>query len=197
MSPDIERLRKFSLATALLLFAYVAAGVTLPTGAQVSVLGIPFVIARPEYLLRALILASVYGLVRYFYYGVMLHDTPHRRRKDLLGKLHPSGGHGTYGGSVFFGPSTYSTTPSTPDRASVEEELENVIESFPKVWSLRATGTIEHQMVCDVDSEPYPIFSANITVPVICRLTALMQDIDYTAPVWLNLLAFLFVVIAA
>jgi hypothetical protein len=191
MTPDIERLRKFSLLSALVLIGYVAAGVQLQPGAQISVLGVPFIISRPEFLPLALILTSCYGLIRWFYYAMMLNHSPHRRRKDLLEKMHPEGGRGTYKGSVFFGPSIYSTTPSTPNRADAEKEIVEVVGVFPKVWNIRAKGTIESQMVCDDVGEPYAIFEAKIAVPIACRLAAFLQDLDYTAPFWLNLCALL------
>lgn len=196
MTPDIERLRKFSLLLALVLIGYVAAGVELQPGTHISVLGVSFVVRRPEFLPLVLILGSCYGLARYFYYGLMLNNSPHRRRKDILEKLHPMGGRGTYKGSVFFGPSVYSTTPSTPNRVDAENELIEVVESFPKIFNIRAKGKLESQMVCDNDGESYAIYDATITVPTTCRLAAFLQDLDYTAPVWLNLGALLFAWVA-
>src|SRR3989442_15402457 len=108
MTPDIERLRRFGLIIALILISYAAAGIELERGAKVSVLGLPFVIRRPELLSLGLMLASAYALVRFYYYGFMLSHSPQRRRKDLLHKLHGHGGYGTYKGSVFFGPAIYS-----------------------------------------------------------------------------------------
>ena len=104
MTPDIERLRRFGLIIALILISYAAAGVGLESGAKVSVLGLPFIIRRPELLPLGLMLASAYAVVRYYYYGFMLSRSPQRRRKDLLHKLHGHGGRGTYTGSFFLAP---------------------------------------------------------------------------------------------
>ena len=109
--PDLDKLRKFALLAALLLVSYTAAGIRLEPGAKASLFGIPFTITTPDLLSLGLVLLSVYGLLRYYYYGHMLSSSPYRKRKDLLHKLHPEGGRGTYEGSVFYGPSRFSTTP--------------------------------------------------------------------------------------
>jgi hypothetical protein len=195
MTPDIERLRRFSLATALMLIAYVAAGVQLQLGAHISVFGMPFIIRRPEFLPLCLLLASIYGLIRYFYYGVMLQHTPYRCRKDLLQKLHAYSGDKTYNGSAFFGPSVYSTT-SRAYKEEVERQLLEVISSFPKFWNIRVIGKINTRYYNNEDGEAYANFDAEIRIPIACRLTALFQDIDYTAPIWLNLVALSWAAIA-
>src|ERR1700674_147913 len=151
MTADLDRLRRFALGAGLVLIAYASAGVELEAGAKVSLLGVPFFIRRPELLRLGLVLASAYGLVRFYYYGFMLEHSPQRRRKDLLHKLHGRGGHGIYKGSVFFGPATYSTTPSTPDLLAVETQLREIVDAFPKVWRARVSGKIEPQQVQDCD----------------------------------------------
>ena len=189
MTPDIERLRRFSLVIALILISYAAAGVDLERGAKVLVFGLPFVIRRPELLPLGLMLASAYALARFYYYGLMLSHSPQRRRKDLLHKLHGHGGHGTYTGSVFFGPTTYSTTPLHYDRSVVGAQLQETIAAFPKVWNIRLVGKIEPHQFMDDDGDERIAYEAEITIPFLCRLAALFQDIDYTAPIWLNLVA--------
>lgn len=189
MTPDTERLRRFALAVGLILIAYVAAGVELEAGATISVLGLPFVVRTPELLPLGLMLASAYGLVRFFYYGFMLGLSPQQHRKDLLRKLYASGGHGTYEGSVIFGPAKYSTTPSTQDRIAVEAELCEIINAFPKVWRTRVHGTVEPFQTTDENGEIYVLYSAEVKIPVGCRVGALLQDLDYSAPIWLNIVA--------
>ena len=72
MNPDVERLRRFGLIVALVLISYAAAGVELDLEAKFSLLGLPFIVRRPDLVLLGLMLASVYALVRFYYYGVML-----------------------------------------------------------------------------------------------------------------------------
>lgn len=189
MTPDIERLRRFALIIGLILISYTAAGVQLEHGAKVSVFGLPFVIRRPELLPLGLMLASAYALTRFYYYGLMLSHSPQRRRKDLLHKLHGEGGRGTYTGSVFFGPAVYSTTPLRSDWNVVNAQLQETIAAFPKIWNKRPTGEIEPHHFADEDGNERTAYEAKVTIPFWCRLAALFQDIDYTAPVWLNLVA--------
>ena len=73
--PDSEKLRRFSLLMALLLFSYSMAGVHIEQGEKILLLGIPFTVSNPELIPLGLVVASVYGLVRFYYYEVMLHAT--------------------------------------------------------------------------------------------------------------------------
>jgi hypothetical protein len=187
MTPDLERLRRFALGAALVLISYSAAGIELNPGAQVTLFGLPFLIHRPELLPLGLALASVYGLARFYYYGLMLSHSPQRRRKDLLHRLHAEGGRGTYAGSVIFGPAHYCTTPLIHDKAVAEASLHELIAVFPKVWKIRAHGMVEPVHITDEDGEERTLWEANVTIPFSCRLAALVQDLDYTAPVWLNM----------
>lgn len=189
MTPDVERLRRFALIVALILISYAAAGVELDREAKFFLLGLPFIVRRPDLILLGLMLASVYAFVRFYYYGVMLKHSPQRRRADIFHQLHGYGGYGTYTGSVFFGPANYETTPSTSDRDAVETQLKEIVDAFPKVWKFRAKGKIEANRSADENGEPYTTYSAQITIPFPCRAAAFIEDIDYTMPVWLNMLA--------
>lgn len=193
--PDIEKLRRFSLVAALALIFYSAAGISLEPGAKASVLGIPFIIKNPDLLLVGFLLASTYGLVRFYYYAIMLNDSPHRNRKDLLHKLHAKDGYGNYNGSVFFGPSEYSTTPMVHEHSEVEDELKSVVGAFSKIGRSRVFGEIKSHQGCDDDGELYCVFYAEIKIPLACRMAAIAQDIDYTAPIWANLIALTMVVL--
>lgn len=189
MTPDLDRLRKFSLIVAVILISYAAAGVQPESGGKASFLGLPLVIQNPALLPIGLALASFYSLVRFCYYGVMLSNTPHRRRKDLFHKLHGQGGHGTYRGSVFLGPTTYSTTQSTRMRSDAQAQLEEIINAFPIVGKFRVSGKVEGYPTSDEDGEPGYAFYAEITIPRLSKFAALIQDIDYLAPIWLNFVA--------
>src|SRR5712692_11892 len=187
--PDIDRLRRFALGVALVLVSYAAAGIHLDSGAKASVFGIAFTITNPELLPLGLILASCYALARFYYYGIMLTSSPYRIRKDLLHGLHADGGRGIYAGSVFFGPSKYSTTPQTRDKEAAREQLRKTVEAFPKVGKWRATGEVNANRGVDDEGDDYVSYCAEISIPLSCRIAAIVQDIDYTAPVWGNLCA--------
>jgi len=119
MTPDIERLRRFALIAALALIFYAAAGVELDREAKFSLLGLPFIVRRPDLIFLGLMLASTYALARFYFYGVMLKYSPQRRRADLFREMHGYGAYRTFAGFVFFAPPTYSTTPSITNRDEV------------------------------------------------------------------------------
>jgi len=82
MNPDLEKLRRFSLTTGVLLISYVVAGfkpkpdVSTPFG--------NFAIERTDLVPIGLVLASVGGLLRFWYYAPMVRLAPWRRRGDFL-----------------------------------------------------------------------------------------------------------------
>ena len=85
---DIEKLRKFALLGAILLFSFSVAGIQLDANSKATIFGIPFKISSPEMLPLGLIVLSVYGMVRYYYYAIMLSASPYRQRKDILHTFH-------------------------------------------------------------------------------------------------------------
>src|SRR6266700_1280709 len=187
MTPDIERLRRFALIAALALIFYAAAGVELDREAKFSLLGLPFIVRRPDLIFLGLMLASTYALARFYFYGVMLKYSPQRRRADLFREMRGYGAYGTFAGFVFFAPPTYSTTPSITNRDEVEIRLKEIVDAFPKVGKFRARGKIEGYQASDDDGEPYTVYYAEITIPLACRVSAFIEDIDYTMPIWLNI----------
>ena len=83
--PDLQKLRRFALAIGLVLITYSIA-LEFDPGEGVRPLGLPFKVVRPELLPIGLILASVYGAVRFWYYGTMKGESPARHRQRLVGK---------------------------------------------------------------------------------------------------------------
>jgi hypothetical protein len=194
--PDIEKLRRFSLVIALVIIFYSIAGISLDVNTKASILGIPFVIKNPDLLLIGFLIASIYGLARFYYYGIMLSDSPHRERKDILHNLHAESGHGNYKGSAFFGPNKFSTTPSTPSHKEVTKEFKSIVKAFPKIGKIRVTGKIKSSQGVDGSGEIYTVYHAEITIPFVCRLGAIVQDIDYTAPIWASIAAYILVALS-
>ena len=62
MGQDLEKLRKFALISAVILFSYSVAGIQFADNEKVSLLGIPFTISNPELLPIGLIFISLYGV---------------------------------------------------------------------------------------------------------------------------------------
>ena len=186
--PNLEKLRRFTFGTGLILLAYFAAGVDLEPGAKISILGIPSIIRRPELLSTSLIVASVYALFRFYYYGFMLGHSPHSCRRNVLHKLHAEvpGSRGNYNGSVFFGPKVYSITPSLSNRADAETQLKEIINTFPKVGGVSVTGKVEPYHFYDEEGDEHIAYNAHVTIPATCRVASFLQDLDYMAPILLN-----------
>ena len=140
---DIEKLRKLALLGAILLFSFSAAGIQLDADSKATIFGIPFKISSPELLPVGLIVLSVYGMVRYYYYAIMLSASPYRQRRDILHTFHAEGGYGTYKGSVYSGPSNFSSTPLVRDRKDLEPQLAALMALFPKIGTVRPSGAIK------------------------------------------------------
>jgi hypothetical protein len=64
-----------------------------------------------------------------------------------------------------------------------------VLDSFPGFGSRRPQAKITPLHLAGDDGEPYTAWVAEVEIPRVSRLAAGLQDVDYTAPVWANLLA--------
>ena len=175
------------------LLTWALAGVSLAADTPVSLLGIPFRITRGELLPVGLALASLYGTVRYYYYGLMLGTSPYRRRRDILDELvvdHTDAGQRGRGKvRMYQGPTRFTTSPSHYDRDLVEKRAEELREAFPKFAQARVEAKVASSPTVDNDGEQYWTHSVSVTIPIRCRVAALIEDLDYTLPVWLNVVA--------
>ncbi|MGD8174253.1 hypothetical protein ACQEXU_21630 [Vibrio sp. TRT 21S02] len=191
--PDIEKLRRFSLLSSLALLVFTFSGIELDSSGKISVLGIPFIMTNPDSIMWGLVLMASYGLARYFYYAVMLGNSPYIIRKDAMHNLVSQipGQYGKYKGSIFLSPECFSTSPMIESRDEVNRELQSIIDAFPKVNKFRVTGEVKPFHGHDDEGEPFLCFFADVKVPKICQIVAFVQDLDYTAPVWFGALSIL------
>jgi len=194
MEDALGRLRRFGLAAGLLLITYVAAGVTVDPNTRISAFGVPFSVSRPNLLPVGLALASLYGAVRFYYYGYMLATSPRRKRRDLIDGLLVGGDeYGKPGSKVwmYWGPQKFTVSPWHSDRAVMEKRAGAFKNAFPKFAGARTSTRIVSDTFTSDDGEPHQSFSAEVVVPRRCRVAAVFEDVDYSAPVWLNALALL------
>lgn len=87
----------------------------------------------------------------------------------------------------------FRTSPLESDRRLVEKratDLKN--NAFPKVARARVSVKVVRLELPDEDGEEHTFYALDVIVPRICRVAALFEDVDYTAPVWLSALALLF-----
>ena len=193
LSPDLGRLRKFALLVGVLVLTWALAGISLAADSPVSLFGIPFQITRGELLPVGIGLASLYAMVRYYYYGMMLGTSPYRMRRDILNELvvdwDEAGKRQKGKGRMYSGPTRFTTSPSHYDRSLVEDKATDLRAAFPKFAKARVTTEITSERFTDDDGELHWSHAVTVTIPIRCRLGAFIEDVDYTLPVWLNLVA--------
>lgn len=184
MAPDLEKLRRFALAAGLVLITYILAGIQLEQEAKVAPLGIPFTIKRPELVPIGLVLASLFGMLRFYYYGFMLSKSPAKVRGEKLAELGYKPG--------------YRLDPAWIEQPHEQEqhELAKALEVFPQMPGTaldferkRLKGKLYDPYLRDfVDQRETDGWTAyvGLAVPRRLRLAARLHDIDYSAPVWVN-----------
>jgi hypothetical protein len=202
---DLDKLRRFALATALVLVSYELAGITIEPHALISVLGVPFRVSRPDLLPAGLAVASLCSAARFYYYGLMLGTSPHRRRRDLIDELmvhsdeyiRPDGSPKidpfAHGQEIwmYWGPRKFGAKVWRYDREIMEKRAAAFDNAFPKFAGARSSAKVVHEISYNPDGDEYTSYNVEVIVPLRCRIAALFEDIDYTAPVWLNALALL------
>ena len=132
----------------------------------------------------------------------MLKKSPYRVRRDVIDGLNCAelryiGGRKTWRGNVkrkpvpvYFGPVEFTASIYESDRAKVEAYVASFPEAFPKFARGRPSLKIRGRESFTEDGEPDGMrYSADVIIPIRCRVAAIIQDIDYSSPIWLNLLA--------
>ncbi len=161
-TPDFNKLRRFSLLIALILITYSIVGFDLDAPAKIQPFGIPLIIRRPDFLPIGLLLASIYCVIKYIYYGYLVQISP-RRARMLLRK-----------GSPVHTPTIGISLEDFTEKISNE-----VARYFPRIGKIKAKDTTSQGTQCSVKVE----------VPKIVWVLSLIEDIDYALPVIANALA--------
>lgn len=160
----IQKLRRFSLVVGLILIAYSITRVQLETPAHISPLGFPFIIKRPGFLDIVLLLASIYGALRYFYYAILINPSPAKRRENLTKGLFADG-----------------IIDKNLDVKTISLKLESGFKTeFPSIGKYQAQLT-------QYSSDGNIMFEIPKQVKILC----ILEDIDYYSPIWVNFLALL------
>lgn len=158
---NVARLRRFALIVALILLAYsLAGGRILKTGHISFTLGLAIDFSRPYFLERGLVLLSIYALCRYAYYALIKSLTPWEARQQLeVGKFGP----------IWTPP--YNEGPAI--RAIASRYLPGMEAQTTVVKRLNT----EYGYVGVSGAGKYP--------PRV-RFWIWLDNLDYTAPIWLN-----------
>ena len=176
MNPDLEKLRRFALASGLVLIVYSLAAVELDTGEAIHPLGIPLKINRPEYLGIGLVIASLWGMFRFLYYGAWKTESPARKRTPLLKAL-------------------LQKRPEFSSLGDVEKWADNLRRLLPRLPGFRITAESRPKRLEEEGPSDLAVISASrlvvdrINIPWPFYVAARIEDIDYFAPVWLNVAA--------
>jgi len=165
--PEKDKLRRFSLIIGIVLFTYSIAAVKLDVNAVIHPLGIPLKIEYPNIIGIGLVLASVYSTLRYIYYAIIVRICPMEARKLIRE------------GS----PLVFEWKLLTSGSESTEHKMTAINRYYPKGLDLSLKNKLMNNQ-----TETYP---ANI-IPLPARLITWLEDVDYFAPVWVNLFAILF-----
>lgn len=187
MKPELVRLRRFSLVIALILITYAGAGITLREDATISPFGVPFTIERPDLLPLGLAFASVYAAGSFFYWGAMCTASPTMRRRKYRDLARPSAARH---GILWLADDVPAlTSPTTDEFRSYQLEIK---AASPRVGLLEAGSTFllvgrERDSPMRELQGQYALSS--IELPLIVNLLARIEEIDYFAPVWLNVAA--------
>jgi hypothetical protein len=191
---ELWRLRRFALGSGLVLFTWGLAGVKLGSQPQLTVLGLPFVVERADLIPFGLAAAACYAALRYFYYAVSFGPSPYRVRRDILDQFRGRQRHGKPG--PFPTPGTYadrlteiSASPWRDSREHMEKLANDLRNSFPKFGLARVKAEVKGEASHTPDGESFVSYTVEASIPVRCRIAAILQDIDYTAPIWFPLLA--------
>lgn len=194
--PDIEKLRRFSLVIALITLTYSVAGISLTPNAGISVIGLAFKVSRPDLLPIGLVIASFYVMIRFYYYGFMLKKSPFRVRRNLIDSLHCYERQYLGGKKrvpMYFGPTEFSASLWVADRTKADTYITNFPEVFPKFALATPSMKIESSEVnIETEKNEYDTetnYDVHVVIPIRCRLVAIIQDVDYSSPIWLNLIS--------
>jgi hypothetical protein len=167
--PNLEKLRRFSLTTALILITYVSAGLNINPSQAVALFGVPITIRRPNLIIVGVMIAAAYGTIRYVYYAFFHRRSPRKCRKRFLSKFEPTQQPGVYRAKLAF---------TTNEIEILKGELPGI---FPELVNVTPLIPIE--------GEPKADDRVILFVPPEIRKASWFEDFDYSAPVWLNVIA--------
>lgn len=161
-APDLPKLRRFALTVGGVLLAYAIAGVELKSPTEVTVFGLQLVVRRPNLIGHALAGTSVYALCRFWLYATVFGVSPMFARRMIR----------------------RGETPRIPGRPNFTTAPEDARMAFLEA----ATHYFPHS----VFGRPIAVSrkaGAGVKIPIEMSLVAGLENIDFTAPIWLNLIA--------
>lgn len=162
-APDVAKLRRFALTAGGVLLAYAIAGVELKSPTEVTVFGLQLVVRHPNLIGHALAVTSAYALIRFWLYATVFGVSPMFARRMIRRGETPR----------IPGRPNFTTAPADDHLAF----LEATTHYFPHSVFGR------------------PILSSrqkakrSVKIPIEMSIVAGLGNIDFTAPIWLNVIA--------
>jgi hypothetical protein len=171
MDTDLEKLRRFCITAALVLITYMLADITITPNAEVKIFEVPFTVKRPDLLPIGIVLACFLGMVRFAYYGFLTGISPYRKRRLMMNSI--LGSKTTGSSLLMYLGSSGIDLKNAPENMKRAQDLVNVFPRF-----LRGSAHIKFE-----GSTPF------LLIPFRSRIALVFEDLDYSAPVWLSILA--------
>lgn len=221
--PEHSHLRRFALAMGMILLGFALSGISIAPNSKFNLFGFSFLLPRPQMLPYILFLASLYGLLRFYYYGVLVTKSPYAARRELMDRLvchrEENGlfftqlrSFGMYHGPVDFElgpqrpwmykrnrkdgeaepsqdhPAAWTVTKGPHGNPVMPEEGIHFQKELEELFPATKGASVGSRWNYESREPPMKIRLA-VCIPNRCRLMALLEDIDYTMPIWFNLLA--------
>ena len=161
---DINKFRKFSLLVGLLLFIYSISGFQIDVTEKVRVFGFAILIKRQDLIGIALMIVSIYCLLRYYIFGIVIGLHPRAARKHLLEGTLANGSNYAENIEKF--------------RVLARQDIEKyfpVLDPPNNVkWTVESTDNY---------------FKINIELSKLAKIFGIIHDIDFILPIIINLIA--------
>jgi len=229
--PDHGHLRFFALAMGAILLGIALAGISLDSSSTIGAFGLSFRVTRPQLFPYVVLLGTLFGLFRFYYYCVVIENSPYAARCELMAKLvrhcrapipykyAPLHLFGRLGGPIEF-----ELGPQRPwiyrrDRTRGESEM---TKDHPGAWVVELDANGNPQMPeeglqfqrdlerlfprfrnmtvgtrWNYESQDNPMrIRLAVWIPRQCQVAALIEDIDYMAPIWFGSLSIVVFVIS-
>lgn len=195
-SQHLEKLRRFCLTVALALITVLAAGLTLTPRERIPIFGVPLAISRPALLPLGLAIASLCSAARFYYYGHMIGTSPHRKRRDFLDQLFVESRQVSKPSRIFnrkapligrdvsmwHGPTEFDLFLGERDWESAKRQGDAITELFPRCFKQRVNANVKRDEIVGDDGVEYTEFDLHIVIPQWCRMTTIIEALDYSSP---------------
>jgi len=161
---DINKLRKFSLFIGLIFLMYSITGIQVDINDKINLFGFSILLTRPDLIDVSFMLVSIYSLLRYYIFGVIIGLHPRAARKHLMEGTLANGNNYAENIEAF--------------RVLARQDIEKYFPIFEP----------PHNVVWSVESVNNH-FRINVKLNKLARIFGLVHDLDFALPIIVNLIA--------